>query len=142
LYDTAALLRSRHSLATRLKTTGNMGSVHFGAQNIGGVRWNDGARIRLIYLERVFNRANAPAGDRRMTAATTTSDTDVVFSPEVIEIMSAALEASIDSLPEPVSATQVHYLAESILNNAGRGERDAAVLKRLALVELRVLPRG
>ena len=77
-----------------------------------------------------------------MTAATITSDIDVVFSPEVIEIMSAALEASIDSLPEPVSATQVHYLAESILNNASRGERDAAVLKRLALVELRVLPRG
>lgn len=66
----------------------------------------------------------------------------VVFSPEVIEIMSAALEASINSLPEPVSATQVHYLAESILNTASRGERDVAVLKRIALVELRILPRN
>jgi hypothetical protein len=65
----------------------------------------------------------------------------VVFSPEVIEIMSAALEASVNSLPEPVSATQVHYLAESILHSAGRGERDAAVLERIALVELRILPR-
>ena len=67
---------------------------------------------------------------------------DVMYSPEVIEIMSAALEASIKSLPEPVSATQVHYLAESILHSAGRGERDIAVLERIALVELRITPRA
>jgi hypothetical protein len=66
----------------------------------------------------------------------------VVFSPEVIEIMSAALEASVNSLPEPVSATQVHYLAESILHTAETGERDVAVLRRIALVELRIAPRG
>lgn len=66
----------------------------------------------------------------------------VIYSPEVIEIMSEALAASIESLPEPVSATQVHYLAESILYTAGRGERDAAVLERIALVELRIAPRG
>ncbi|HZR72697.1 hypothetical protein [Bradyrhizobium sp.] len=66
----------------------------------------------------------------------------VVYSPEVIEIMSEALAASIESLPEPVSATQVHYLAESILYTAGRGERDVAVLERIALVELRIAPRG
>jgi hypothetical protein len=65
----------------------------------------------------------------------------VVCSPEVIEIMSAALAASIESLPEPVSATQVHYLAESILHSAGCGERDIAVLARIALVELRIAPR-
>jgi hypothetical protein len=67
---------------------------------------------------------------------------DVMYSPEVIEIMSAALEASIESLPEPVSATQVHHLAESILYSAGRGERDVAVLERIALVELRITPRA
>ena len=66
----------------------------------------------------------------------------MVFSPEVIEIMSAALEASVNSLPEPVSATQVHYLAESILHAAETGERDVAVLRRIALVELRIAPRG
>ncbi|HET7885661.1 MAG TPA: hypothetical protein VFL62_05485 [Bradyrhizobium sp.] len=62
------------------------------------------------------------------------------YSPEVIEIMSAALAAAIESLPEPVSATQVHQLAESILNSAGRGERDVAALTRMALVELRITP--
>ena len=65
-----------------------------------------------------------------------------VYPPEVIESMSAALQASIARLPEPVSATQVHHLAESILDGAARGERDAAVLERLALVELRIAPRG
>jgi hypothetical protein len=62
----------------------------------------------------------------------------VEFNPEVIEIMSAALEASIERLPEPVSLTQVYYLAESILHTAEAGERDAAVLERIALVELRM----
>ena len=65
----------------------------------------------------------------------------MIYSPEVIEIMSAALESSIDSLPEPVSATQVHYLAESILNAATHGERDIAALERIALVELRLVTR-
>jgi FixJ family two-component response regulator len=66
----------------------------------------------------------------------------VLYSPEVIEIMSEALQAAIESLPEPVSATQVHYLAESILNTASRGERDVAVLVRIALIELRITPHG
>lgn len=66
----------------------------------------------------------------------------VMYSPEVIEIMSAALEASVRSLPEPVSATQVHYLAESILHSAGHGERNVGALERIALVELRIAPRG
>ncbi|MGA2058398.1 MAG: hypothetical protein ABSG88_24225 [Bradyrhizobium sp.] len=63
------------------------------------------------------------------------------FSPEVIEIMSAALEASIERLPDPVSLTQVYYLAESILHTAEAGERDVAVLERIALVELRISQR-
>jgi hypothetical protein len=67
---------------------------------------------------------------------------DGVFSPEQIAIMSAALEQSIESLPEPVSASHVQFLAESILRTAKAGERDVAVLRRLALVELRITPRS
>ncbi len=84
----------------------------------------------------------APKGVARDGDDTELSGCDVVYSPEVIEIMSAALAASIESLPEPVSATQVHYLAESILHSAGRGERDVGVLERIALVELRITPRA
>ena len=54
--------------------------------------------------------------------------------------MSAALAACIETLPEPISATQVHQLAESILASAGRGERDVAALVRIALVELQIAP--
>ena len=63
---------------------------------------------------------------------------NVEFTPEVIEIMSAALQASIERLPEPVSASQVHYLAESILHSTEAGERNVAVLERIALLELRM----
>lgn len=66
----------------------------------------------------------------------------MIYSPEVIKIMSEALQASVERLPDPVSATQVHYLAESILHTAGHGERDVNVLERIALVELRFVPRG
>lgn len=66
----------------------------------------------------------------------------VMYLPEVIEIMSEALQHSIESLPEPVSVSQVHTLAESILLTAKDGERDVAVLERIALVELQISPRG
>jgi hypothetical protein len=67
---------------------------------------------------------------------------DAAFSPEVIEIMTAALEASIATLPDPVSTSHVDLLAESILRTACLGERDVAVLTRIALVELQITPRS
>jgi hypothetical protein len=66
---------------------------------------------------------------------------DAAFSPEVIEVMTGALERAVANLPEPVSTTQVNLLAESILRAAKSGERDAAVLQRLALLELQIAPR-
>jgi hypothetical protein len=66
---------------------------------------------------------------------------DAAFSPEVIEVMTGALERAVANLPEPVSTTQVNLLAESILRTAKSGERDAAVLQRLALLELQITPR-
>lgn len=42
---------------------------------------------------------------------------DAAFSPEMIEIMTAALEASIATLPHPVSSAHVNLLAESILRS-------------------------
>jgi hypothetical protein len=66
---------------------------------------------------------------------------DAAFSPEVIEVMTGALERAAANLPEPVSTTQVNLLAESILRAAKSGERDAAGLQRLALLELQIAPR-
>jgi len=73
-----------------------------------------------------------------LPAAKGSKAVSVAYSPEVIEIMSAALASCIESLPEPVTATQVHQLAESILASAGRGERDVATLVRIALIELKI----
>ncbi len=66
---------------------------------------------------------------------------NAAFSPEVIEVMTGALERAVANLPEPVSTTQVSLLAESILRAAKSGERDAAILQRLALLELQITPR-
>jgi hypothetical protein len=43
------------------------------------------------------------------------------FPPEVISVMEDALDAAVASLPEPVSSTQVQFLAEAILRAAHRG---------------------
>ena len=68
--------------------------------------------------------------------------TDAVFAPDVIELMTAALEASVATLPEPVSSTQGTLLAESILRTAQTGERDTTTLQRLALLELQLTPHS
>jgi hypothetical protein len=67
---------------------------------------------------------------------------NAAFSPELIETMSAALEASIATLPHPVASAHVNLLAESILRTAKTGERDVAVLQRIALLELQIAPRA
>jgi hypothetical protein len=63
------------------------------------------------------------------------------FPPEVIEIMTTALEAAVAALPEPIHSAHVTALAESILRTADAGERDPAVLERIALMELQIARR-
>lgn len=66
---------------------------------------------------------------------------NAAFPPEVIEIMTTAFEAAVATLPEPVHSSHVAIIAESILQTASDGERDAAVLQRIALMELRLAQR-
>ena len=63
------------------------------------------------------------------------------FPPEVISVMEVALDAAVASLPEPVSSSHVQAIAEAILRAARDGEYDPAVLQRLALLELQIIPR-
>ena len=65
-----------------------------------------------------------------------------VFPPDLVGLMTAALQGAIATLPEPVSSTHVTLLAESILRTAQAGERDVAVLQRIALLELQLAPRA
>jgi hypothetical protein len=66
---------------------------------------------------------------------------DAAFSPDVIEVMTFALESALATLPEPVHSFHVNLLAESILRAAGAGERDGATLQRIALMELQLARR-
>jgi hypothetical protein len=61
---------------------------------------------------------------------------DAAFSPEVIEPMTRALDSSVAALPDPVSASHITVIAESILRTAKDGEREVRALQRVALLEL------
>jgi hypothetical protein len=67
---------------------------------------------------------------------------DAVFAPEAVEVMGEALDASVSTLPHPVTSRQVNLLAESILRTAKDGERDTTALQRIALLELQLTPRS
>ena len=66
---------------------------------------------------------------------------NAAFPPEVIEIMTTALEAAVATLPEPAHSAHITIIAESILRTANAGERDVAVLKLIALIELSLAQR-
>ena len=55
--------------------------------------------------------------------------------------MEDALETAVASLPDPVSSAHVQAIAETILRTAKDGERDPAILRRMALMELQILTR-
>ena len=61
--------------------------------------------------------------------------------PEMIGLMQEALDASVATLPEPVSSAHVQSIAETILRTAKDGERDPKTLQRMALIELQISPR-
>jgi len=63
---------------------------------------------------------------------------NAAFAPDNIKTMTVALEASVATLPEPVSSHLVHRLAETILRETRDGERDPSILQRLALMELQL----
>lgn len=66
---------------------------------------------------------------------------NTAFPPEVIEVMTAAFDVAVATLPEPVHLAHITIIAESILRTADAGERDAAVLERIALMELSLAQR-
>jgi hypothetical protein len=63
------------------------------------------------------------------------------FPPDTIGIMTQAMECALFSLPHPVGSARVRSVAETILRCAKDGERDAAILARMALLELLISPR-
>ncbi len=63
------------------------------------------------------------------------------FPPETVALMTAAMDSALSRLPHPVVSSHVTAIAETILRSAQEGERDAAVLERMAFMELMITPR-
>jgi hypothetical protein len=63
------------------------------------------------------------------------------FSPYLIKIMTLAMDGALSTLPHPVSSSHVQSVIETILRTAKDGERDPAILERMALLELQISPR-
>jgi hypothetical protein len=51
-------------------------------------------------------------------------------------IMKITLDEANATLPDPISSSQVNFIAETILRTAKEGERDPSTLQRMALLEL------
>jgi hypothetical protein len=98
--------------------------------------WEQQISLRLDFHRPVEATRGPLAGE-----ALVKNFADAAFEPEVIELMTTALERAVASLPEPVTTSHVSLLAESILRTAQSGERDVAVLERIALMELQMTPR-
>jgi hypothetical protein len=64
------------------------------------------------------------------------------FPPDMIGVMTAAMESAVSLLPHPVSSAHIQSLAETILRTTKEGERDPAALARMALLELMISPRA
>jgi hypothetical protein len=63
------------------------------------------------------------------------------FRPDTIETMAKAMDSALSTLPHPVGSARVRSIAETILRSNKEGERDPAVLARMALLELVISPR-
>ena len=63
------------------------------------------------------------------------------FPPDTIQAMTLAMNGALSTLPHPVSSTHVQAVAETILRTAKDGERDPAILERMALLELQISSR-
>jgi hypothetical protein len=63
------------------------------------------------------------------------------FAPDTIKVMTKAMNSALAALPHPVSSTHVKSVTETILRTAKDGERDPAVLERMALLELQISSR-
>ena len=63
------------------------------------------------------------------------------FAPDTINIMTLAVESALATLPHPVGSARVQSVVEAILRSAKDGERNPAVLARMALLELLISTR-
>jgi hypothetical protein len=94
------------------------------------------AGAALLYL-RALLAAKALRREERSTALADVTP-GPVLDQESITAAVAAYDACIEELPEGISEYARSTLLESVMDNAGKGIRDAARLRELALEKLRL----
>lgn len=117
---------NRASLAARIVVLGRLGE-------------SDEAKIgaaSLVYL-RALAAAKRIAPDERLNRAKEILSAGPTLDQAGIDAAAAALDASLDDLPEGLSGAARSVLSQAILEEAGKGCRDAAELKRLGLLALK-----
>lgn len=87
--------------------------------------------------ERPLLQAHGRIGSRNMQ-----NFANAAFPPDMIAVMTSALHAAVATLPEPIHSAHINIIAESILRTAKGGERDLAILQRIALMELQLTGRA
>ena len=122
--DTA---ENRGSLAARIVVVAKLGETDERAM----------ADAALLYL-RAFLAARALPGGKRSTAVPATGGAaGPVLDQESISAAAAAYETCLEELPEGIFCERALIPLQSVLANAGKGHRDAAQLRELALRALR-----
>jgi hypothetical protein len=120
-------------------TAANRGSLAARIVVLG--KLNAGDEVAIGDAALIFLRAVAAA--KRLNVPSTPSITPEIGSagtslnPEAIDAATGALKACLEELPEGISAQARSILSQTILENAGKGERDGERLRALALQALK-----
>lgn len=122
LEDTA---ENRGSLAARIVVLGKL---------------NEPDELEISAAALIFLRALVAA--RRLSRSQPVPRTDLgaagaMLGPEAIDVTAGAIEACLEDLPEGISPQARSILSQSVLESAGKGERDINRLRATALEALR-----
>jgi hypothetical protein len=119
-------------------TAENRGSLAARIVVLGKLTEPDEAAIGTAAL--VFLRALVAArrlGRSQPPATTESGAPGAMLDPEAIDITAGAIAACLEELPDGISPQARSILSQSILENAGNGERDINRLRSSALEALR-----
>lgn len=119
-------------------TAENRGSLAARIVVLGKLNEPEEAAISTAAL--IFMRALVAArrlGRSRPRATTESGTAGAMLDPEAIDITAGAIAACLEELPEGISPQARSVLSQSIIENAGKGERDINRLRISALEALR-----
>jgi hypothetical protein len=117
---------NRGSLAARIVVLGKLGEPDEEEISAAAVIY-----LRALAAAKRLDRPRVSAATVNFGSAGTT------LNQEAIDAASGALEACLEELPEGIHASARSVLSHSIMENAGKGERNGDRLRELALDALK-----